>query len=139
MNTNLRGKLLCTKYSIPLLKNSSNPIIINIATRAGISAMEESSAYCCAATGIIMLTKVSALELSKYSIRVNTISPGLTKTKLTLQYDTEEDFKEYVEKNPSKRIGTPEDIANTVLFLISKEGSFINGENINVSGGILLK
>lgn len=139
INTNLRGKLLCTKYSIPFLKKSSNPIIINIATRAGTSAMEESSAYCCAASGIIMLTKVSALELSKYSIRVNTISPGLTKTKLTLAYDTEEDFNCYAKNNPSKRIGTSEDIANTILFLISKEGSYINGENINVSGGILLK
>jgi len=138
MNLNLKAKLLCTKYAIPLLKKSSEARIINIATRAASQSMEESSAYCCAATGIVMLSKVSALELSKYSIKVNTISPGLTRTPMTEAVDPDEEFDNYAKKNPSGRVGLPEDIANTVNFLVSQEAEFINGENINVSGGILL-
>jgi 3-oxoacyl-[acyl-carrier protein] reductase len=138
-NLNLRSKFLCTQYSVPLLKKSLSPKIINIATRVATKPIEESSAYCCAAAGIIMLTQVSALELSKYNIRVNTVSPGLTKTPMTEQTDTEEDFTEYATKNPSNRIGLPEDIANTVSFLVSDKADFINGENINVSGGIILR
>jgi 3-oxoacyl-[acyl-carrier protein] reductase len=138
-NLNLRSKFLCTQYSVPLLKKSLSPRIINIATRVATKPIEESSAYCCAAAGIIMLTQVSALELSKYNIRVNTVSPGLTKTPMTEQMDTEEDFTEYATKNPSNRIGLPEDIAHAVSFLVSDKADYINGENINVSGGIILK
>lgn len=139
IDVNLNGKLLCTKYAIPLLRKSSYPVIINIASRSAIKPSEESSAYCCAASAITMLTKISALELSTYNIKVNTISPGLTKTSLTEKVDTKQDFNEYTKKNPSKRLGTPIDIANAVSFLISDKAAFINGENINVSGGILLK
>jgi 3-oxoacyl-[acyl-carrier protein] reductase len=138
-NLNLRSKFLCTQYSIPLLKKSSSPKIINIATRGAEKAIEESSAYCCAAAGIAMLTEISALELSKYNIKVNTVSPGLTRTPMTEKTDTEQDFAEYALKNPSKRIGLPQDIANVISFLISDKAEFINGENINVSGGIIMK
>ena len=86
-----------------------------------------------------MLTKVSALELSKYNIKVNSISPGLTKTPIHDGVCSEKDFEDYAKRNPSKRLGKTSDIANAVSFLISEKADFINGENINVSGGILLK
>ncbi|MGB5052171.1 MAG: SDR family oxidoreductase, partial [Caldilineaceae bacterium] len=76
LDLNLKSKLLCTKHAVPLLKKSLMPRIINIASRCSVKPIEESAAYCCAAAGIAMLTRVSALELSKYNIRVNTVSPG---------------------------------------------------------------
>ncbi len=139
LDLNLKSKFLCTKYAIPLLKKSSSPRIINIATRAAEKPIEESVAYCCASAGIVMLTAVSVLELSKYNIRVNTVSPGLTKTPMTESVDTEADFTEYAVKNPAGRVGLPQDIANVVSFLASDKAEFINGENINVSGGIILR
>ncbi len=139
IDVNLNGKFLCTKYAIPLLKKSSMPRIINIASISALKPDEESSAYCCAAAAIIMLTKTSALELSKYNIKVNTISPGLTRTSLTESVCTEGEFEAYSKNNPSRRVGEASDIAKVVSFLISKDANFINGENINVSGGILLK
>ena len=86
-----------------------------------------------------MLTKVSALGLARYGIRVNTISPSLTRTPLTEKICQESEFMEYARNNPSKRVGTPEDISNAVLFLLSEKADFINGENINISGGMILK
>lgn len=138
LTTNLKGKLLCIKHAIPYLKKASSPIIINIASRSCQEPMEESAAYCCSAAAIEMLTQVSALELAKYKIRVNTISPGLTKTRMTTKYDTDKDFQLYAKLNPLGRVGKTEDIANVALFLASDKASFINGENIHVSGGILL-
>lgn len=139
LDLNLKSKFLCTKYAIPLLKKSSSPRIINIATRAAERPIEESAAYCCASAGIVMLTQISALELSKYNIKVNTVSPGLTKTPMTECVDTEADFAEYAMKNPAGRVGLPQDIAHMVSFLASDKAEFINGENINVSGGIVLR
>jgi len=104
INVNLTGKYLCTKYAIPLLKKSANPRIINIASRFGTKPDDEIPAYCCAEAGIIMLTKVSALGLAKYNIKVNTISPSLTHTPLTEKIFPEEHFRSYAKENPSKRV-----------------------------------
>ncbi len=101
--------------------------------------LEEASAYCCAEAAVVMLTQSSALELSKYNIKVNTISPGMTRTPLTEKICNEGDFNNYKKNNPSHRVWKTSDISNTILFLISDQAEFINGENINVSGGILLK
>ncbi len=139
VGVNLFGKFLCTKHAVPLLKKSNAPKIINIASRLAIKPIEESSAYCCASSAIVMLTKVSALELSKYGIKVNTISPGLTRTPMSERIWAEKDFEDYAKNNPSKRLGKPSDIADAVLFLVSDKAEFINGENINVSGGGLLR
>lgn len=139
INTNLCGKILCTKYAVPLLKKSFFPKIINIASRSATKPSRESSAYCCAASAIVMLSKVSALELEKYNIKVNTISPGLTKTNMTKSICSTMEFENYINDNPSHRIGLPSDVANVVSFLVSEKADFINGENINVSGGIILK
>ncbi len=138
LNINLIGKEICMKHGIRLLKQSNTPRIINIASRLGTKAMVESMAYCTSEAAIIMLTKVGALELSKYNIRVNTVSPALTLTPLSKQFYTEEEIQETARKNPSKRLGECRDVANTVLFLLSDEAEYINGENINVNGGILL-
>lgn len=139
INTNLIGKFLCTKHAIPLMKQSSTPSIVNIASRLGTKPCEGASAYCVAEAGIINFSEASALELSKYNIRVNTVSPSLTITPLSLQGWTDEEIEETKGSNPLKRLGETIDIANAVLFLLSDKASYINGENINVNGGALLK
>lgn len=139
VSTNLIGKMLCIKYSVNLLKFSDYPSIINIASRLAFKPMMNSSAYCCAAAGIIMLTKCAALELEKYSIRVNSISPSLTKTPLAIKSYTKDVINDTEKKSTRKRLCEINDIYNLIEFLISKESDFINGENINLNGGILLK
>lgn len=139
INVNLIGKVICTKHAIPFLKNSNTPAIVNIASRLGTKPCEEASAYCSAEAGIINFTQASALELSKYSIRVNTVSPSLTITPLALYGWTNEEIEEQKASNPMKRLAETIDIANAVVFLLSDKASYINGENLNVNGGGLLK
>ena len=139
LDVNLVGKVICTKHAVPLLKNSKTPSIVNIASRLGTRPCVEASAYCSAEAGIINFTQASALELSKYSIRVNTVSPSLTITPLALEGWTKQEIEEHKQNNPLKRLGETIDIANAVLFLISDEASYINGENLNVNGGSILR
>lgn len=139
IDVNLYGKMICSKYALPLLKKSSQPRIVNIASRfAGKPFIEGMMGYCCSEAGIVMMSKVLALEYAKYNIRVNTVSPSLTLTPLTKSVCTQEEIETISSKNPSKRLGEPIDIANAVMFLCSEKADYITGENINVNGGILL-
>ena len=140
LDVNVVGRWLCSKYAIPLLKDSKRPRIINIASRLGTKPMEDSVAYCTSEAATIMLTQCCALELTpKYGIKVNTVSPSMTLTPFAKKSYTEEEIKETANKNPSKRLGEIEDTVNAVLFLLSDKADYINGENLNVNGGILLK
>ena len=139
MDINLYGKMHCCKYAIPQLKKSSEARIINIASRfAQKPFMEGVMAYCCSMTAIEMMSRVLALELAKYGIRVNTVSPSLTITPLTTKLYTEDTIDSIESKNPSGRLGKVSDVANVVMFLCSERSDYINGENINANGGILL-
>ncbi|MCI8778091.1 MAG: SDR family oxidoreductase [Bacilli bacterium] len=139
IDVNIVARWQCIKNAIPLMKKSDAPRVINIASRLGTRPMEESVAYCTCEAATIMLTKCCALELAKYNIKVNTVSPSLTLTPLSMKGYSEEEIRETAAKNPSNRLGTVEDTANLVLFLLSDKADYINGENINVNGGILLK
>lgn len=139
IDVNLYGKMICSKYALPLLKNSECPRIVNIASRfAEKPFIEGVMGYCCSEAGIVMMSKVLALEYAKYNIKVNTISPSLTVTSMTEGIYSKEEFEEVANKNPSKRLGNPIDVANCVMFLCSEKSDYITGENINVNGGILL-
>lgn len=139
VKTNLIGKMFCIKHSVELLKKSKYPTIINISSRLATKPMIDSSAYCCSAAGIVMLTKCAALELSNENIRVNTISPSLTITPLSLKSYSEEEIEEVSKKSLRNRLCEMEDIYNLSQFLISEKSDYINGENININGGIFLR
>lgn len=139
LDVNVIARWMCIKYAIPLLKKSTMPRVVNIASRLATKPMEDSIAYCTSEAATVMLTKCCALELtSKYNIKVNTVSPSMTLTPLAKKSYTEEEIKQTAKKNPSKRLGEVEDTVNAVLFLLSEKADYINGENLNVNGGILL-
>ena len=139
LDVNLVGRWMCIKYAIDLLKDSKIPRIVNIASRLASRPVGDSVAYCTAEVATVMLSKCCALELTpKYNIKVNTVSPSLTLTPLARQSYTDEEIKATAQKNPSKRLGEVKDTVNAVLFLLSEEADYINGENLNVNGGILL-
>lgn len=140
IDVNVTGKFIALKYAIPLLKNSRSPRVVNIASRLAWKPLEEASSYCCSEAAIIMLTKCAALELSPYGIRVNAVCPGFTRTPLTEGiYPDEQIWNQAAERNPSKRVGMPKDVANAVMFLLSDAADYINGTHLLVEGGSMLK
>lgn len=139
VNTNFVGKMLCSKYAIPLLKKQKNAAIVHIASRMATNPDVECSAYCCSESAVITLSQCLALELAPFGIRSNCVSPSLVLTPLSKSGWSKEEIKEQKTQNPRGRLGTVEDISNAVLFLLSDKADFINGENIGVNGGSLLK
>lgn len=138
--TLLFGKMIACKCAYPLLVKSDSPRVINIASRFATRPLDGAIPLTSAEAGIVMFTKNLALEWAKDKINVNAVSPSLTtNTGSYYAFYTDEDAKEVGKNNPAGRLGKLEDTANLVLFLCTKEAEYINGENINVNGGILLK
>jgi NAD(P)-dependent dehydrogenase (short-subunit alcohol dehydrogenase family) len=140
IDVNLTGKYTVLSYAIPLLKQSSHPRVVNVASRLAWKPLREAAAYCASQAGIIMLTKVAALELADYGIRVNAVCPGLTPTGMTQTiYPDATKWIQAANSHLLKRLGTPADIAKAVRFLLSDQSDFINGDALVVDGGSLLQ
>lgn len=132
----LFSKISATKFALSLLKKSSTPVIINIASRMGKEkTIPTIGAYGPAEAGVIKWTQCCALEFAKYGIRVNCVAPGLTITDMTKEILTKDDFKSAANANPRSRVGEPKDVANAVAFLASEDSDYINGETLGVNGG----
>ena len=137
INTNLTSTFLMSKFAIKkMLKNKSGKIV-NITSVVGHTGNLGQTNYTASKAGIVAMSKSLTIEYAKKNININCISPGFIKTKMTDKID--EKFKEIiVSKIPSARLGEPEDIANAVLFLISNQSDYINGETLHVNGGMYM-
>ena len=133
----LTGVFLCIKHeSKHLIEQGEGGSIINTASLNSIQATEGLSAYCSAKAGVAMLTKVSALELGRHGIRVNSIGPGLIRTPLTQGLrDIPELEEAFAHEAPLGRIGEPEDVAQLALWLASDASSLMTGQTVQLNGG----
>ena len=135
----VKGVFICTQEVVKVMKKQKSGCIINISSIHGLQGMPERGPYSVAKAGVINLTSTLAAELGRWNIRVNCIAPGFTRTK---------GFDEQVLKGtvipeelesrlPLGRIGMPEDIADTAVFLASDKSKYITGITIPVDGGWL--
>jgi len=133
---NLKSVFNLTKAVIqPMLKQKGGSII-NMSSVVGVSGNAGQSNYSASKAGILGFTKSIAKEVGSRSIRVNAIAPGFILTEMTDKLP--EDVKhEWINKIPLRRGGTPDDVANTALYLASDLSSYVSGQTINVCGGML--
>jgi 2-deoxy-D-gluconate 3-dehydrogenase len=137
IDTDLKGYYLCSQAVGKIMVDQKRGNIINIASTAAIKAAPEMGAYCIAKAGVVMLTKVLALELAKYNIRVNAIAPYMVKTKFSQPlWSDPETLKQLESEIPLGRLAEPSDIIGAVLFLASDASSYITGHTIIVDGGL---
>lgn len=138
LSVNLKGAFLCCQAVVPHMKQRGRGTIINIASSAGKTGATLAGAhYSVSKAGVICLTKQLARELGPYGITANAVAPGRIDTPMihTVPEDQNEMFRQ---RTPLGRLGTPDDVANAVLFLASDEASFITGEILDVNGGLLI-
>ena len=141
IDMHLNGYFLCSQYALKQTKLQKDGILINMASIYGIIGPDFSvyddtpdmtmpAAYSAIKGGIISLTRYLSAYYGPYNVKVNCVSPG------GIFDDQQEGFvKRYTNKVPMKRMGTPQDIANTILFLFSPLASYITGHNLIVDGG----
>jgi 3-oxoacyl-[acyl-carrier protein] reductase len=130
-------KVIDINFSIKKMLKNKFGKIVNITSVVGHTGNLGQTNYTASKAGIIAMSKSLAIEYAKKNINVNCISPGFIKTAMTDKID--EKFKEIiVSKIPSGRLGEPEDIANAVLFLVSDQSNYINGETLHVNGGMYM-
>jgi NAD(P)-dependent dehydrogenase (short-subunit alcohol dehydrogenase family) len=147
IDVNLHGTFRVSRAILPMMTRKP-AAIVNIASRAGKTPSLANGAYAVAKAGVIMLTKVMALELARQGIRVNAICPGIIMTDLQvyrfemeakfLRQTSEEREKAWANDIPQGRIGAPADVADLAVYLSSKESGYITGQAINVDGGLLM-
>lgn len=139
IDVNLSGVYYTVRESIGHLLESAGASIVCTASISGVRPAEGESAYAAAKAGVAALCATAALEYAP-NVRVNAVSPGMIATGLTAPLlDGFPDITaRMVEKTPAGRIGTPEDIADVVVFLSSGMARFVTGQNIVVDGGMTL-
>ncbi|GAG90334.1 unnamed protein product, partial [marine sediment metagenome] len=148
MEVNLKGAFLCCKAVIPGMIKKGGGKIINMSSQSGKRGSAWHAAYCVSKFGIIGLTQSLALELAPYKINVNAVCPGVVFTPLWEEQasnharrrgiDEKQVKEDLIKKIPLGRLGTPEEVANLVLFLASSRSDYMTGQAINLSGGSIL-
>lgn len=134
MNINLKGVWLCMKHEIPHLLKQPFPAIVNTASVAGIQGSAAISIYSASKHGVIGLTKSSALDYARTGLRINAVCPGMTRTPIL-------DKRPELVNNaasivPMGRMAEPEEIASAVLWLCSRNASYMTGHALVLDGGL---
>ena len=134
METNITGMFLVTNAALPEMVSQQRGAIVNISSMWGVSGGSCEVAYSCSKAAVIGYTKSLAKEVAPSGIRVNCVAPGFVRTDMTSGL-ADDEIACICAETPLLRAGTPEDIAAAVLFLASKEASFITGQVLCVDGG----
>jgi len=137
ININLKGVFLCTKGVTRQMMRQRAGKIVNVASIVGVSGNAGQANYVAAKAGVIGFTKTTAQELAARNINVNAVAPGFITTDMTDALD--EDMKNQMLANiPLGKLGSPENVAKTVMFLLSDDAAYITGQTIHVDGGMVM-
>ena len=140
MEVNLRGVFLCSQVAARHMVERNYGKIVNISSNSGFGiAMDGETSYAVSKAGVIQLTKSSAYDLGKHNINVNCVAPGAVDTVMLRGNRSDEEYEKVLEGRRNRAslgiTGTPEDIANAVLFFASDESRYITGKILLVDGG----
>jgi NAD(P)-dependent dehydrogenase (short-subunit alcohol dehydrogenase family) len=134
---NLTGVFLCLQAEIPAMRAGGRGSIVNCASIAGLNGFPGLAAYVASKHGVNGLTKAAALELAAEGIRVNSVCPGAIDTEMIARVKAEQPelIEQTIAAHPLGRLGLPEEIAATVVWLCSDAAGFVTGQAIAVDGG----
>ena len=140
MAVNVKSVFLMSKYAIPVMAQAGGGVIVNTASGWGLKGGHNAAAYCASKAAVVNLTRAMALDHGSQNIRVNCICPGDTDTGMLRREAqqlgaSEERFLAEAADRPLQRVGTPEEIAQAVLYLAGEASSFVTGSALVVEGG----
>jgi NAD(P)-dependent dehydrogenase (short-subunit alcohol dehydrogenase family) len=142
----LTGAFLMAKYAVPQMKRRGGGVIINLASVSGLANRLKAMAYSVSKAGLLSLTRSEAIDLARYNIRVNAVSPGSVETELLHEAAVrngkifgrtkDEQWQFWLTQYPSERFTQPQEVAELVLFLCSDRATNITGANYVIDGGL---
>ena len=136
---NLKGVWLSMKYEIPEMLKTNGGVIVNISSLAGLQAGGAGIAYHASKFGVVGMTKAAALDYAKDNIRVNTVCPAVIETPMADRaFNTDKKRQAAINMHPVGRLGTVNEVVNTICWLCSDESSFVTGSALAVDGGASL-
>jgi 3-oxoacyl-[acyl-carrier protein] reductase len=137
LGVNLKGAFLFTKALVPTMMKQRGGAIVNIASIVGVRGNAGQANYSASKAGLIGLTKTVAKEYGKRGVRANAVAPGFIQTAMTEKL-TDAQKQMQTDFIGLQRMGQPEDVANTVLYLASDLSSYVTGQVIGVDGGLII-
>ncbi len=138
---NFRGVLATCHAVLPHMVEQGGGVIVNTASEAGRSGSSGEAVYSGTKGAVIAFTKALAREVARHGVRVNAVAPGLTDTALLqsmIEAGNEKLIEAIVRSTPIRRLGSPEEAADAVLFMASDRASFITGQTLGVGGGLVM-
>jgi NAD(P)-dependent dehydrogenase (short-subunit alcohol dehydrogenase family) len=139
MTVNAKSVFNCSKAIIKAMKKQRNGKIVNISSSAGRSVSELGGAhYTASKAAVLGFTRHLAREVAPFGINVNAVCPGLIDTPMVKENTAPQEMVALIKAIPMARLGTPEEVADLVLFLVSEASSYINGATIDIGGASLL-
>ena len=138
LDVNLNGSFLCSKAVLPIMKTNKFGRIVNMSSSAGRSVSTLGGVhYTAAKAGVLGLTRGMAKEVAPFGITVNAVCPGLIDTEMARENCSPEQLRAYEESFPIPRLGTPEEVAQLIIFLAT-DAAYITGAAIDINGGDLM-
>ena len=142
IDINLMGVYYGMRYIIPIMQQQQYGRIVNVASVGGIRGVMNQTPYVASKHAVAGMTKNAALEYGRYGILTNAIAPGAILTPMVAEAfrevnpaDPKKPESEYAQANPTKRLGLPEEVAHVVIFLLSEQCSYVNGQVLAIDGG----
>ena len=137
VGVNLKGTFLCARGFAPAMIDAGGGSIVTIGSALAFSGRANGAHYTASKGGVVSLTKSLALEWGQHAIRVNSVAPGIIDTPLASRVPDEQ-LSAYASRTPLGRIGSAEDVAKVVRFLLSADAGYVTGQTIVVNGGFLM-
>lgn len=137
LDVDLRGVFLCMKHQIPQMLRRGGGVIVNTGSGASVTGIAGQTAYCAAKFGLVGLTRAAALDYASSNIRVNAICPGYVDTPMMDRFTggTPEGRQEVIDNVPAGRPASPEEIAETVVWMCSDAAAYLIGHALVMDGG----
>ena len=140
MDINLKSMVHTIRAVVPHMRKSGGGAMVHFSTIQCLRGdSKPQDAYVAGKAGVVAMSKSIAMQLAADGIRSNVIYPGVTKTPMQARWDTEEKVKQMADYVPLHRVGSPDDMANAAIFLLSDAASYITGADLVVDGGLMLK
>jgi NAD(P)-dependent dehydrogenase (short-subunit alcohol dehydrogenase family) len=141
IGVNLRGLFVCMQEQLKIMIDQPSGAIVNVASVAGLVGFGGLPAYCASKGGVVQLTRAAALEYATSGIRVNAVCPGAIKTEMierVTHHDPEQE-KAMRALHPMNRMGTPQEVADAIVWISSPQAGFVTGQAFAVDGGFVAR